>query len=497
MTPRTSAPSESLALVAGRNFVRATRDAGYRSTTAAVAELIDNAIQADARSVRVFVHESNAPSGRELSLAVLDDGSGMSPETLRRALQFGGSSRFDDRSGLGRYGMGLPNSSVSQARRLEVLSWQSRAKTWGCYLDVDELIGRAEDGIPPTYLARIPSWAAQYVDSHGTLVTWSRCDRFGVKKASTLADKLRVALGRLYRRKLWQGLQVFVNEHPVCPSDPLFSHPETGEGGGVPYGPPLEYAIALPGAERHTAVTVRFVELPINQWHGLPVAEKRLRQIIGGSGVSILRAGREIDFGWHLMGSKRRENYDDWWRCEVSFRPEADELFGVTHTKQGISPNGLLRSVLTPDIESIARTLNARARGAFARVKDGIEGQAARMASVKDAFLPSISLPAGAQVSSGHFTYRVRVGPLGTNALFSTMRRGNLITVRLNHEHPFIERVYRAALPGSETQKREAIERLVIAAARARLSCTTVEARVAVDRYMGDWSDALATFSER
>lgn len=477
--------------------MRATRDAGYRSTTAAVAELIDNAIQADAHSVRVFVHESSGSSGRDLSLAVLDDGSGMSPETLRRALQFGGSSRFDDRSGLGRYGMGLPNSSVSQARRLEVLSWQQRGKKWGCYLDLDELIRKAEDGIPQSYIAEIPNWAVEYAASHGTLVSWSRCDRFGVKKASTLADKLRAVLGRLYRRKLWQGLQIYVNDHWVSPSDPLFAHPDSGEGGGIPYGPPLKYAIALPGTERQTVVTVRFVELPIDQWHGLSVVEKRSRQIVGGAGVSILRAGREIDCGWHLMGSKRRENYDDWWRCEVSFQPEADELFGVTHTKQGISPNGLLRSILTPDMESIARMLNSRARGAFERVKGGVEGQAARMASSKDAFLPSISLPRGARISSDRFAYRVRVSQLGTNVLFSTMRRGNVITVRLNNEHPFVERVYDATLPGNEKQKREAIERLVIAAARARLSCTTDEARTVVDRYIGDWSDALAVFSER
>jgi hypothetical protein len=47
---------------------------------------------------------------------------------------------------------------------------------------------------------------------------------------------------------------------------------------------------------------------------------------------------REIDKGWYFMGKKRQENYDDWWRCEVRFPPAIDELFGVTHSKQGISP---------------------------------------------------------------------------------------------------------------------------------------------------------------
>ncbi len=104
--------------------------------------------------------------------------------------------------------------------------------------------------------------------THGTVVHWSRCDRFGVKKAITLTEKLRSALGQLYRRKLWDGLQVYINETRVLPSDPLFAHPVTGEGGGVNFGPPLTYAIAVPVTGQQTTVTVRFVELPVARWYG-------------------------------------------------------------------------------------------------------------------------------------------------------------------------------------------------------------------------------------
>ncbi len=55
--------------------------------------------------------------------------------------------------------------------------------------------------------------------------------------------------------------------------------------------------------------------------------------IVGGGGVSVLRAGREIAHGWYLMGSKRKENYDDWWRCEIEFEPVLDEHFGITINK--------------------------------------------------------------------------------------------------------------------------------------------------------------------
>jgi hypothetical protein len=496
MTLRAIAVGDSMPLVAGSNFIRATRDAGYRSTSAAVAELIDNSIQAGAQSIRVYIQEISSSNGREISLAVQDDGSGMSPETLRRALQFGGTSRFGDRAGIGRYGMGLPNSSVSQARRLEVMSWQAPTQVWGCHLDVDELAQAASTGIPAAYKTCMPAWAAKDAASHGTLVVWLRCDRFGVKKGNTLAEKLRPELGRLYRRALWRGLAIYVNEMRVDPSDPLFAHPDTGDGGGVAFGPPLNYAVAIPATERQTSITVRFVELPIARWCTLPVAEKRSRRIVGGAGVSILRADREIDFGWHFMGGKRRENYDDWWRCEITFQPDGDELFGVTHTKQGITPSALLRSILTPDIESIARTLNSRARRALEGKKNS-ESAAASTASAKDAYLPSIAVPARSCIAFDHFAYRVRIGQLHSNLLFSTIRRGNVITVCLNNEHPFVSRVYASLGRRSEHEKREAIERLVIAAARARLSCVDEGARTAVDRFIGDWSDSLAAFSER
>src|SRR5437867_858712 len=115
--------NDDFSLIAVDKFILATRDSGYKGTESAVAELIDNSLQAAARHVwiNVAVHEER--SEHPLRLSVLDDGGGMDKRTLRQSLRFGGTSRFNDRSGLGRYGMGLPNSSLSQARRVDVYSW--------------------------------------------------------------------------------------------------------------------------------------------------------------------------------------------------------------------------------------------------------------------------------------------------------------------------------------------------------------------------------------
>ena len=81
-------------IVLERTFILATRDTGYKSTAAAVAELVDNALQARARHIDIIMHDDEADG---LALCVVDDGTGMSGWTLRTALCFGGSTRFDGR----------------------------------------------------------------------------------------------------------------------------------------------------------------------------------------------------------------------------------------------------------------------------------------------------------------------------------------------------------------------------------------------------------------
>src|SRR4051812_17689351 len=107
-------------IIALNHFIQATRDSGYKGTAAALAELVDNSFEANATRVHVELRKS---SDDQLTVIVCDNGCGMSPSVLQLALQFGGSTRFNSRKGMGRYGMGLPNSSLSHARRLDVYTW--------------------------------------------------------------------------------------------------------------------------------------------------------------------------------------------------------------------------------------------------------------------------------------------------------------------------------------------------------------------------------------
>ena len=103
--------------------VKALRDIGYKDTTYAVAELIDNAIQAGAKQVELLCADKSELRNQRRTtrinqIAVLDNGCGMSPDDLWIALQLGNGTRLEKEkhTGIGRFGIGLPNSSISQCK---------------------------------------------------------------------------------------------------------------------------------------------------------------------------------------------------------------------------------------------------------------------------------------------------------------------------------------------------------------------------------------------
>src|SRR6185503_14502437 len=154
-TQKVVTPIDDDSLVAVDRFIQATRDSGYKGTPSAVAELVDNALQAAATQVVISIDPDPESTNGSLRVEVTDNGEGMDIATLQQALRFGGSTRFNDRRGLGRYGMGLPNSSLSQARRVDVCTWQLPTSALRTYLDVDEIASGKITRLPkPTRTSR-------------------------------------------------------------------------------------------------------------------------------------------------------------------------------------------------------------------------------------------------------------------------------------------------------------------------------------------------------
>lgn len=99
-------------------LMNSLRALGY-TTAAALADLVDNSIAADAHRIAITFRPVPMPF-----LVILDDGCGMDQVELVEAMRFGSRDPREPRQGmdLGRFGLGLKTASLSQCRRLTVVS---------------------------------------------------------------------------------------------------------------------------------------------------------------------------------------------------------------------------------------------------------------------------------------------------------------------------------------------------------------------------------------
>jgi len=342
--------------------IEAMRDNGYKNTATAVAELIDNSIQAGGTKIELLCmekidYEMNIPKARINEIAILDNGHGMDSETLIAALQFGNGTRLNDRSGMGRFGMGLPASSISQGRRVDVWTWQKSNSVVHTFLDIDNL---GDGTVPIPSKSEIPEiWkrAANEIGKSGTLVVWSNLDRCVWRTAEALIRNSEFIIGRMYRKFIHDGkvairMCAFGNSSPeektidqfglandpgyrITPSStpapydlkPLFN--TWGQNWEVPYT--VDYA-----GKKHI-VTVRYSlvdpEARKTSEGGKNAGAKDFGQHAKRNvGVSLVRAGRELVLDQNLIN-----NYDPterWWGVEIEFPPSLDVIFGVTNNKQ-------------------------------------------------------------------------------------------------------------------------------------------------------------------
>jgi len=343
----------------------------------AYGEVVDNAIQAEASSCRIQMQtEQRKSPGRPFekltSIAFGDDGTGMDTDTLHKCLQLGYSSRYDDRSGIGRFGVGMTLAAINQCKHVEVYSRVKGGQWHSTSIDLDQFIPGAEDGagIPEPTLAQIPDEYGNLVGSaSGTLVIWSKYDRQPYS-ASTIKDKLRVWLGRTYREFIWSGLTISLDGAIVPAIDPLYYRTEKT---AYPEDPratlfePIEVSWPIPddaqqpGKPKESSIQIRMSLLPEefrkNQGAGNAMENKK-RSIHLNEGISILRNGREVFYGpvpyWPNRGTgKWFSEIDRWWGCEIRFDAILDRAFTVKNIKRGAVPNAELKEAIA---EMIAPT---------------------------------------------------------------------------------------------------------------------------------------------
>lgn len=215
-------------------MLEALRGLGY-TTSAALADIIDNSISAGATYARVHFEWDGECS----RISVLDDGHGMIDAELQAAMTLGSSNPLDERAStdLGRFGMGLKTASFSQCRRLTVASRCTGGEVTCLRWDLDAIAADPGSGWrmfegPALGSERFMEPLAGLCS--GTLVLWERMDRVvtpgsNLDHFADMVDDVEARLAMIFHR-LIEGqrpdFQLFINNRPVIPWDPFMTgHP--------------------------------------------------------------------------------------------------------------------------------------------------------------------------------------------------------------------------------------------------------------------------------
>lgn len=345
------------------------RDIGY-DLPSAVADLVDNSIDADAEEV--FVDIGHDREGGWIRIA--DDGVGMSERRLDEAMRYGSSRRYGELD-LGRFGLGLKTASLSQCRRLTVatrstLRGRVRVRRW----DLD-------------HVAKTDSWHLERLTARdcptvltdplvgrtGTVVLWQRLDRvLGARRPSSDASARRLEsaaadiaehLAMVFHRFLsgeapGPPLEIRVLGAPLVPWDP-FARDERFTRVLATQSIPLDH-----GGTRHEVIVQPYV-LPAQHHFSTPEAH----DLASGpsrwnrqQGLYVYRRDRLIQSGgWNRL--RTLDEHSKLARVAIDIPGDAEMAFRINVAKMTVGlPEGLrpqLRA-LVAGVVSVAQDVYRR-----------------------------------------------------------------------------------------------------------------------------------------
>jgi hypothetical protein len=426
-------------LFLGQTLINSLRDLGYNSTTSAICEHVDNSLEAEATEVRVYFRQTGKQPNQRIDVLVYDNGRGMSQNVLKVAMAFGGSLRFDNRGGMGRYGMGMKAAALNMTRSVDVYSWQEPGAFYSMTLDVDEIGKDRKDMIAlpdPQLTDALPTEITTVLTKHlgtsrqaddddmlvadadelterlgrsGTIVYMPKCDRLSYRTDKTLVMHAMIDMGRIYRRFIDKGVRLYVNNRRVEAFDPTYwmlSSRHTRVDGLIETRSQLvdSFTVQVPdeeGSPNTSEVRVRQYLLPVQSWANLPRSVlKNALQVFDDHTVSFMRNGREVEIGSEPKLKIKKHHLNAWFRVEIDFTAQADEAFGVAANKQGVRLKEYAADAireafdgrLGKNVSAMRKQIAARQYEAVAAEQAGQAGEAERLASGADA-LQAVALP--------------------------------------------------------------------------------------------------------
>jgi hypothetical protein len=354
-------------------LLESTRAIGY-SLDAAIADIIDNSISAQAKKISI-----NYWSFAEPYIAILDDGLGMDSSKLTNSMRYGCADPTNarDTGDMGRYGLGLKTASLSQCRCLTVISKQGltvEARQW----DLDHIKQTGSwslSVLDESEYIKMPSVNLLLSLSTGTLVIWQKLDRVfsgSVDAESQMTDKMdgvRQHLSLVFHRFLRGGdsdhkIELSMNEDMVNGFDPFFSSKSRIIMD--------EEKIEIP--QHSTTVTVQPYILP----HYDKMTQLEIEKYGGKDGFRSMQ-------GFYIYRNKRLLIWGTWFRMtkmddssklariRIDIPNTLDDLWTLDVKKSTAIPPEIvktrLRQIIKKIVDSSKQTYSFRARK---ETKDGI-----------------------------------------------------------------------------------------------------------------------------
>jgi hypothetical protein len=386
--------------IIGPKILDKLRSSDYKNSVYALAEIIDNSIDANAKNIDVItITKDNSIK----DIYFIDDGNGMTESVLQNCVIFSESNNPPGNKNTGFFGMGLPNSSLSQCTKFSVSSkinqiWMQNT------IDIKQMIASNTLIINPIYKANeveinLISKKSK-IKNPKTIIHWTNLDKIDTVRPTTLMDRCERLIGRIHRYKINNGHiirfinysdgnenpdinHVFIENDPLYLTDgksqvakkinvlaknknstipelsldyyfskfitqdpekvrPLFFCPEDAQQSISIKWKGITYTINL-----KLAVAYRDVQKPGTREGGNTIFGKELGAKIRGNSnypsgnISWVRNGREITCGNYSLFNVTQEN-QRFWSIELNYDTSLtndnvlDNLLGLSNSKQSL-----------------------------------------------------------------------------------------------------------------------------------------------------------------
>ena len=213
-------------------LVESTRSIGY-SFESALADIIDNSIGKNATEVHIEFSSIDPQY-----VAVIDNACGMNASELEAAMRYGSKSSLDARDphDLGRFGLGLKTASMSQCRRLTVITKKDGRMYAACW-DLDVIAAKG-NWVLTTYtageIAKLMFADRLKKQKSGTVVIWQEFDRIANGSANPQKvfdekiERAREHAALVFHRfmdgeSIKNRVRIYFNGSCVEPIDPFLS----------------------------------------------------------------------------------------------------------------------------------------------------------------------------------------------------------------------------------------------------------------------------------